>query len=236
MKSEQKVAIITGASRGIGAGLVGRFRDADYRVVTNSRSPHPSADNEILDVPGDIADVDVARRIVSQAFDHFGRIDTLVNNAGVFLSKPFVDYSLEDYERAVATNVTGFFHITQRTARVMLAQSRGHIVNITTSLVEHANSKVPAALAALTKGGLDAVTRSLAIEYASQGVRVNAVSPGVIRTSMHPPHTHEALATLHPVKRLGEISDIVDAVLYLENADFVTGETLHVDGGQAAGH
>jgi NAD(P)-dependent dehydrogenase (short-subunit alcohol dehydrogenase family) len=236
MKSEQKVAIITGASQGIGAGLVRRFRDDGYRVVTNSRSAHPSADADILDVPGDIGEADVAERIVRQAVDRFGRIDTLVNNAGVFLSKPFVAYSLEDYQRVVATNMTGFFNATQRAAKVMLAQRSGHIVNITTSLVEHANSKVPAALAALTKGGLDAVTRSLAIEFATQGVRVNTVSPGVIRTSMHPPHTHDVLATLHPVQRLGEISDIVEAVIYLENAGFVTGETLHVDGGQAAGH
>ena len=236
MSDERKVAIVTGASQGIGAGLVQAFRARGYAVVANSRSIQTSADPQILAVPGDIAESKVAARIISEALDRFGRVDTLVNNAGVFISKPFTDYSAEDYAQVIATNLSGFFHVSQRAAQAMLARGGGHIVNITTSLVDHANSTVPAALAALTKGGLDAVTRSLAIEFADRGVRVNAVSPGIIRTPMHSPETHGFLAALHPLKRLGDVSDIVDAVLYLEDAGFVTGETLHVDGGQAAGH
>lgn len=236
MSTERKVAIVTGASQGIGAGLVEGFRARGYSVVANSRTIASSSDPDTATVAGDVADPAVAARIVAAALDRFGRLDTLVNNAGIFVSKPFVDYSADDYARVIATNLTGFFHISQHAAKAMLAQGSGHIVNVTTSLIDHANSNVPAALAALTKGGLDAVTRSLAIEFAERGVRVNAVSPGIIETPMHPPETHAALAALHPVGRLGQISEIVDAVLYLDAAAFVTGETLHVDGGQAAGH
>ena len=236
MTDERKVALVTGASQGIGAGLAQGFRARGYAVVANSRSIQPSADPDILTVAGDIADPAVAREIVSQALDRFGRVDTLVNNAGVFISKPFVAYSALDYAQMVSTNLTGFFQISQRAAEVMLAVGAGHIVNVTTSLVRHADARVPAALAALTKGGLDAVTRSLAIEFADRGIRVNAVSPGIIRTPLHRPETHTALAALHPLKRMGDVADIVQAVLYLEDAGFVTGETLHVDGGQSAGH
>jgi NAD(P)-dependent dehydrogenase (short-subunit alcohol dehydrogenase family) len=160
----------------------------------------------------------------------------LVNNAGIFVAKPFTDYTDEDYANVLGINLNGVFHITRRVAEEMLKRGSGHIVQITTSLVDHANSSVPSALASLTKGGLNAVTKALAIEYASKGIRVNAVSPGVIKTPMHGPETHEFLANLHPVGRMGEIRDIVDAVLYLEGAAFVTGEILHVDGGQSAGH
>ena len=236
MSDDRKVAIITGASQGIGAGLVKGFRGRGYVVVANSRSIRPSDDPHVLAVAGDIAEPEVARRIVAEALQRFGRVDTLVNNAGIFISKPFTAYSAEDYQRTIATNLTGFFHVSQQAAEAMLVRGGGHIINITTSLVNHANANVPAALAALTKGGLDAVTRSLAIEYADRGVRVNAISPGIIRTPMHGPETHGFLAALHPVKRLGDVSDVVDAALFLEDAGFVTGETLHVDGGQAAGH
>ena len=236
MGTEQKVVIITGASQGIGADLVKGYRDRNYRVIANSRSIKPSSDPDILNVAGDIADPATAERIVSQGLDRFGRIDTLVNNAGIFIAKPFVDYTAEDYASVVAINLGGFFNITKRVAAEMLKQGSGHIVQITTSLVDHANSNVPSVLASLTKGGLNAATKSLAIEYARQGIRVNAVSPGVIKTPMHAPETHEFLSKLHPVGRMGEIRDIVDAVLYLENAPFVTGEILHVDGGQSAGH
>jgi NAD(P)-dependent dehydrogenase (short-subunit alcohol dehydrogenase family) len=174
--------------------------------------------------------------VVEQALDRFGRIDSLINNAGIFIGKPFTKYTLDDYAAVTAVNLAGFFHITQRVIRQMVTQGGGHIVNITTSLVDHANSKSPSALTALTKGGLAAVTRSLATEYASRGVRVNAVAPGVIETPVHDPASYEGMAGLHPVGRIGEISDIVDAILYLEQATFVTGETLHIDGGQAAGH
>jgi len=235
MGAEQKVAIITGASQGIGEALVKGFRDRNYRVVASSRSIKPSSDPDVITVAGDVGDPKTAERIVSQALERFGRVDTLVNNAGIFIAKPFTDYTDEDYARMLSINLSGFFHITQRAAREMLKQSSGHIVQITTSLVDHASSSVPSVLASLTKGGLSAATRSLAIEFAKKGVRVNAVSPGVIKTPMHKPETHEFLANLHPVGRMGEIRDIVDAVLYLEGAAFVTGETLHVDGGQSAG-
>ena len=190
----------------------------------------------MLTVSGDIAEAETAQRVVELALDRFGRIDTLVNNAGIFIGKPFTDYSPDDYAAMTAVNLTGFFHITQRAIRQMVDQGGGHIVNVTTSLVDHARSASPAALASLTKGGLDAVTRSLAIEYAARGIRVNAVSLGVIRTRLDAdPSSYESLAALHPLGRVGEIGDVVDGILYLERATFVTGETLHIDGGQAAG-
>ena len=235
MSSEQKVVIITGASRGIGAGLMRAYRDRNYRVVANSRSIEPGADAGVLAVAGDISEPETAEQIVRAALERFGRIDSLVNNAGVFVSKLFIEFSQNDYARNMAVNVAGFFHITQRAAAEMLKQGSGHIVSITTTIVDQPMAGVPAALAALTKGALNAVTRSLAIEFATQGVRVNAVAPGIIKTPMHPAETHAALAALHPVGRMGEIGDVVEAVLFLESAPFVTGEILHVDGGQHAG-
>ncbi|WP_331375799.1 SDR family NAD(P)-dependent oxidoreductase [Sinorhizobium chiapasense] len=235
MSTEQKVVIITGASQGIGAGLVRAYRDRNYRVIATSRSIKPSADPSIHAVAGDISKSETAERIVREGIERFGRIDSLVNNAGVFLAKPFVEMTEEDYDNNLGVNVAGFFHITQRAAAEMLKQGSGHIVSITTSLVDQPIAGVPSALASLTKGGLNAVTRSLAMEFAKSGVRVNAVSPGIIKTPMHPIETHSALAALHPVGRMGDIRDIVDAVLYLENAGFITGEILHVDGGQNAG-
>lgn len=236
MSNERKVAIITGASQGIGAALVKGFRDRNYRVVATSRSIKQTGDEDILAVPGDIADPATAEAVVREAMARFGRIDTLVNNAGIFIAKPFTDYTAADFESKIATNLAGFFHITQRAAAEMLKQGSGHIVSITTSLTDNATAQVPTALANLTKGGINSATKALAVEYATRGIRVNAVSPGVIKTPMHAPSTHEFLANLHPVKRLGEIRDIVDAVLFLESAGFVTGEILHVDGGQSAGH
>jgi len=235
MSREPKVVLITGASQGIGAGLVRGFLERGDRIVANSRTIAPSSEPEVLTVAGDVADPSVADRIVSAAVERFGRIDTLVNNAGIFISKPFVDYTEADYQAVMAVNLTGFFHLTQRVVAQMLRQGGGHIVNISTTLVDQPVKGVPAALAALTKGGLDAVTRELAIEYADQGLRVNAVSPGIIRTPMHPAPNHEFLATLHPMGRMGEIQEVVDAVLYLDTAAFVTGEVLHVDGGAHAG-
>lgn len=231
-----KVAVITGASQGIGAGLVQAFRDRGYRVVANSRSIKPSNDPDVLAVAGDIADRAVAERIVSEALAKFGRIDTLVNNAGIFTAKPFTAFTAEDYAANIGVNLTGFFNITQAVVTQMEKQGSGHVVNITTSLVDHAVDGVPSVLASLTKGGLNSATKSLAIEYAKRGIRVNAVSPGLIKTPMHPAETHEVLASLTPVARMGEIRDITDAVLYLDAAGYVTGEILHVDGGQSAGH
>jgi NAD(P)-dependent dehydrogenase (short-subunit alcohol dehydrogenase family) len=236
MSVSQKVAIITGASQGIGAGLAAAFRRTGYAVVGTSRSIRPSDEADFLTVQGDIAEAETSQSVVEQALDRFGRIDSLINNAGIFIDKPFTDYTPDDLAAATAVNLAGFFHMTQRAIRQMVTQRSGHIVNITTSFVDHANSKSPSALASLTKGGLAAVTRSLATEYASHGVRVNALALGVIQTPVHDPTSYEGMAGLHPIGRLGQISDIVDGVLYLEQATFVTGEILHLDGGWAAGH
>jgi NAD(P)-dependent dehydrogenase (short-subunit alcohol dehydrogenase family) len=234
--STEKVTAITGASRGIGAGLVTAYRKLGYAVVANARSITPSNDPMVLTVAGNIAASGVGTRVIEEGLNVFGRIDTLINNAGVFAAKPFTDYTDADFDLVTGVNLRGFFEVSKRAIAAMLEVGGGHVVNISTSLVDHANSGVPSALASLTKGGLGAVTRSLAIEYATRGIRVNAVSPGVIRTSMHPVGSHETLAGLHPVGRMGDISDIVDAIVYLETAGFVTGETIHVDGGQSAGH
>ncbi len=236
MSKAQRVAVITGASQGIGAALVQAFRSRGYAVVANSRSIKTIDDPNVATVQGDVADPNTAKLALAQALERFGRVDTLVNNAGMFMAKPFTAYSNEDYAVYLATNVTGFFHMTQRAIEVMIRQGSGHVVTITTSLVDQPMSSVPAVLASLTKGALSAATKSLAIECAKSGVRVNAVSPGIIKTPMHPVEAHQALASLHPMGRMGEISDVVDAVMYLESAGFVTGEILHVDGGQAAGH
>lgn len=236
MSSARKVAIVTGGSQGIGAGLVKAFRARDYRVVTTSRSIQQTADADILAIRGDIANPETAAALVREAIGRFGRIDTLVNNAGIFIGKPFTDYTAEDFNAKIATNLAGFFYVTQKVAAEMLKQGSGHIVNITTTLADQATSRVPTVLANLTKGGINSATKALAIEYATRGIRVNAVSPGIIKTPMHAAETHEFLANLHPMKQLGEVKDIVDAVMFLETAGFVTGEILHVDGGQSAGH
>jgi NAD(P)-dependent dehydrogenase (short-subunit alcohol dehydrogenase family) len=236
MGTEQKVAVITGASQGIGAALVKAYRDRNYRVVATARSIKPSNDDDILTVAGDIADWKTAGRVISEGVARFGRIDTLVNNAGIFIAKPFTQYTEADYAAMLGVNVAGFFRITQLAIAEMEKQGRGHVVQISTSLVDHAVSGVPSVLASLTKGGLNAATKSLAIEYAKRGIRANAVALGIIKSTMHPVETHAQLNPLHPVGHMGEMSDVVDAVLYLESAGFVTGEILHVDGGQSAGH
>jgi NAD(P)-dependent dehydrogenase (short-subunit alcohol dehydrogenase family) len=239
MSSEQKVAIITGASQGIGADAVQAYRKLGYAVVANSRHIAACDDPGVLTVPGDVADPETGARLADRAVEQFGRVDTLVNIAGVFVAKPFTDYTDADFDLVAGVNLRGFFAVTRPAIAAMLRNAgprRGHVVNISTSLVDHANAAVPSALASLTKGGLNAVTRSLAIEYAGRGVRVNTVSPGIIRTPMHPAETHDTLAALHPVGRMGDIGDIVDAIAFLETAEFVTGEILHVDGGQSAGH
>src|ERR1700674_1430859 len=232
VSSERKVAVVTGASQGIGAALVEAYRGRGYRIVAIARSIRRSDDTDILAVPGDIADRRTAERSIAEGVARFGRIDTLINNAGLFIAKPFTQYGEADYAAMLGVNLTGFFHMTQLAIAEMEKRGSGHVVQITTSLINHADSQVPSVLASLTKGGLDAATRSLAIEYAKRGIRVNAVAPGIIKTPMHAPETYEALAGFHPLRRMGEVSDIAQAVLYLEDAGFVTGETLHVDGGQ----
>ncbi len=233
---EDKVAIITGASQGIGAGLARAYRERGYAVIATARSIGPSGDPGIVTVAGDIADPDTAQHVVEEAVERFGRIDTLIDNAGIYIGKPFTDYTLEDFNNLIAVNVAGFFHMTTRTIKQMLDQGSGHVVNVSTTLVEQADSSRPAALQTLTKGGLVAATRSLAVEYGSRGLRVNAVSLGVIKTQLHDESSYAGMGALHPVGRVGEIEDVVGGVLYLESAPFVTGEILHIDGGQSAGH
>ncbi len=232
MTEPPRVAIVTGASQGIGAGVATAFRRAGYAVVGTSRSIPPSDDSGYLTVPGDIAEAETATRVVDRALDRFGRIDSLINVVGLFIGKPFTEYTLEDFAAITAVNLAGFFHITQRVITSMVSQGGGHIVNITTSLVDQPDRERPSALTSLTKGGLDAVTRALAAEYATRGVRVNAVAPGVIETPLHDPASYDDIAARHPI---GRISDIVDGILYLERATFVTGETLRIDGGWATG-
>jgi NAD(P)-dependent dehydrogenase (short-subunit alcohol dehydrogenase family) len=236
MPDQRKVAIITGASQGIGARLMDAYLERGYRVVAISRSIQPSTNSDVVTVAGDLGDASTARRAIAEGLARFGRIDTLVNNAGIFVAEPFTGYSDEQYGQVVSTNLNGFFFMTQAAIKAMEEQGSGHVVSITTSLVDHPSAKVPSVLASLSKGGISAATKSLAIEYAKRGIRVNAVSPGIIKTPMHPPETHEFLSALHPVGRMGEIEDVVGAVLFLETAPFVTGEILHVDGGQSAGY
>jgi NAD(P)-dependent dehydrogenase (short-subunit alcohol dehydrogenase family) len=233
------VAVITGASQGIGAGLVAGYRGLGYAVVATSRSIGERDDGRdplVLAVPADVSERGAGARIVGAALERFGRLDTLVNNAGVFVGRPFAEYTDADFDLLTGVNLRGFFELTRAAVPVMAARGAGHVLSITTTLVEQADARVPAALAALTKGGVAAATRSLAIEHATTGVRFNAISPGVIKTPMNPPETYDAIAALHPMRRAGEIGDVVRGALYLEAAPFVTGEVLHVDGGQSAGH
>ena len=234
---EQRVAIITGGSRGIGAGLVAGYRRQGWAVVANALTIKPSGDPDVLAVEGDISEPATADRIIGDALGRFGHIDTLVNNAGVFVSKPFTDYTAEDYALVTGVNLTGFFWLTQRAITEMLKRNGGHVVNISATLADYANSKEPSVLAAVTKGGLAAATRSLAIEYASRGIRVNAISPGIIQTPMHAAESYAALGDrLPPLGCIGQVSDIVDGILFLEASPYITGEILHIDGGQIAGH
>ena len=233
---EQRVAIITGGSQGIGAGLVAGYRGQGWAVVANSLKIQPSDDPDVLTVAGDVADRATAEQIVRQALGRFGRIDTLVNNAGIFLSKPFTDYTDADYALMTSVNLAGFFSMTQRVIPELLKGGGGHIVNISATVADYADSESPSVLAALTKGGLAAATRSLAVEYARRGIRCNAVSPGIIQTPMYPPESYEGLGDRLPLGRVGQVSDVVGAILFLEASSYITGEVVHVDGGQIAGH
>jgi NAD(P)-dependent dehydrogenase (short-subunit alcohol dehydrogenase family) len=235
MANAQRVAIVTGASRGIGAGLVAGYRRLGYGVVATSRSIAPSKDEQVLAVAGDIRDRAVAHRLVAAAKERFGRVDTLVNNAGTAISKPFVEYTQQDFDAVTTLNVSGLFHVTQIVLAELLSQESGHIVSISAAEVERPSAMRPSGLAALTKGGVSAVTKSLAVEVAARGIRVNAVAPGAIKTSMHAAATLPALSKRSAMGRMGEVKDVVDAVLYLESAPFVTGAIVYVDGGEAAG-
>ena len=234
--SGQKVAVITGGSQGIGAGLVAGYRELGWAVVASARRMKPSDDPDLLAVEGDIADPGTADQIIDAALGRFGRVNTLVNNAGIFLSKPFTEYTAADYAAVIGVNLTGFFYLTQRAITEMLPRGSGHVVNMSATVADVADSSSPSVLAALTKGGLAAATRSLAIEYASRGIRANAVAPGVIQTPLHPPEEYAGLGPRIPLGRVGQVSDVVGGVLYLESAPYVSGVILHVDGGQIAGH
>jgi NAD(P)-dependent dehydrogenase (short-subunit alcohol dehydrogenase family) len=232
--TRQQVAIITGGAQGIGAGLVDAYHQRGWAVVVNDLSIEPATTEGIVTVEGDITKPATADQVVSTAIEHFGRIDTLVNNAGVFISKAFTDYTADDYALVTSVNLAGFFWLTQRVIADMLPRGQGHVVNMSAMVAERPDSRSPSVLAALTKGGLAAAAKALAIEYASRGIRVNAIAPGVIQTPGQPPDSYGD--RMPPMGRVGQISDIVDGILYLESAPFITGEILFIDGGQNAGH
>ena len=239
MVDNRKVAIVTGASQGIGAALVDAFLKRGYNVVANSRhitkaNPYAASPNLAL-VDGDIGDRSTAAKIVDTAVSKFGRIDVLINNAGVFIPKPFTEYTTEDFNALVSTTLAGFLYLSQLAVKQMLRQKSGNIINVSTTLVDQPIAGVGAAVQIMLKGALNAVTRALAIEYAKEGIRVNTIAPGVINTPMHKPETHEFLKGLHPVGRIGEVQEVVDAALFLNDATFTSGEVLHVDGGAHAG-
>jgi NAD(P)-dependent dehydrogenase (short-subunit alcohol dehydrogenase family) len=232
-------AIVTGASGGIGLGIVNALLERDYRVVATSRSASKSdklkPSSNLFVVDGDIGEKSTAVKLAKATIEQFGRIDLLVNNAGIFMSKKFTDYTEEDFDTMIKTNVASFFFLSQQVIPVMQKQKSGHIVNISTTMVDQPMAAVPAALPVLTKSTMPAVSRELAIEYAKDGIRINTVSPGVVDTPMHADGDREFLKQLHPIHRLAEVSDVVDAVIYLNSAMFVTGENLRVDGGAHAG-
>ena len=234
-----RTAIVTGASSGIGLGITNALVTSGYNVVANARhissagTLQPAANLVLVD--GDVADANIAGSLTRTAVDRFGSVDLVVNNAGLFIAKPFTETTVDEFQRLVATNLTGFLQVTQPALRQMRTQNAGHVITITTSLASQPVQGLSAALSILTKGGLNAITRALAIEYAKDGVRVNAVAPGIVDTPMHPYSAHQFLETLHPIQRLAAVSEVVDAVLYLAGAPFVTGEVLHVDGGAHAG-
>ncbi|MYM66013.1 SDR family oxidoreductase [Pseudoduganella sp. FT55W] len=235
MSTAKKVVIVTGASQGIGAAIVKAYRQLDYRVVATSRTIKPSDDPDIVTVAGDIGDRATAQRIVAEAVARFGRVDTLVNNAGIYIGKPFTEFTFDDYNAIMNVNMAGFFHITQLALAEIEKQAGGHVVTVTGSIDNGMSGGVYTGLAGLTKGGLNAATRALAIEYADRRIRFNAVAPGVIRTPMHAEENLQFFGKYHPLGRVGDASEVAGAIAYLETAEFVTGEIIHVDGGQHAG-
>ena len=237
--NEKPVAIVTGASSGIGLGIAQALVEHGYRVVGTSRSITKSKElkssSDLVLIDGDVSKKETAVKVAEAAVKQFGRIDLLVNNAGIFIPKPFLDYSEDDYNSVMNTNVASFFYMTQQVIPQMKKQKSGHVVNISAVLADQPSGSVPALLAVLSKSPMPAVSKALALEFAADNIRFNTISPGNINTPMHASDDHEALAKFHPLARLGEISDIVNAVLYLQGATFVTGENIRVDGGVHAG-
>jgi NAD(P)-dependent dehydrogenase (short-subunit alcohol dehydrogenase family) len=238
--SKQKTVIVTGASQGIGAGVVQSFLDRGYNVVANSRNITMSGtfveSDHLALVDGSIGDCAVAAKIVATAVQKFGSIDALINNAGIFFTKPFTDYTAEDFKTLSSTNLEGFLHITKPVVKQMLAQkSGGSVITITAALAVNPIAGITASVPMITKGGLEAVTLSLATEYAKQKIRFNAVAPGVVDTPLHKNNPKDFLKTLSPMGTISDVQDIVEAVVYLTEARQVTGEVLHVDGGAHSG-
>jgi NAD(P)-dependent dehydrogenase (short-subunit alcohol dehydrogenase family) len=235
--SDKKTVIITGAAGGIGAGLVEGFLVEGYRVVATSLNASQSltASPSLVLLDGDIGKQETAVRVVEAAIQHFETVDVLVNNAGILRTKPFTDFTTEDFDALVSTNLRGFLYMTQLTVRQMLKQKSGNVVSITAALADQPVAGINASVSMMTKGGLNTVTRSLAIEYAKDGIRFNAVAPGVVDTPLHKGVPKESLTTRQPMKTITEVKDVVDAVLYLARAGQVTGEIIHVDGGSHAG-
>jgi NAD(P)-dependent dehydrogenase (short-subunit alcohol dehydrogenase family) len=235
--SSTRTAIVTGASQGIGAALVEALLNAGYNVVATSRNVNQSlaASSSLVLVAGDIGTKETAAKVVVAAMEKFGSIDLLVTNAGIFSTKPFTEFTTDDFNALVSTNLLGFLYITQLAVKQMLKQKSGAVVSITAALADQPIAGVNAAVPMITKGGLNAVIKSLAIEYAKEGIRFNAVAPGIVDTPMHKNDPKESLRTLQPMGRIARVDDVSDAVLYLAHADQVTGEVLHVDGGSHAG-
>ena len=235
-----KTVIVTGASQGIGAGIVSAFIERGYNVVATSRQVSASdasqASAQLALVDGDIGDAETAKRVAETAISRFGSIDALVNNAGIFFTKPFIDYTMTDFRKLSSTNLEGFIHLTQLVVRQMLAQkSGGSIVSITTPLIDHPIAGVSASFAMMTKGGIDAISKNLAMEYARDGIRVNTVAPGVVDTPLHKDNPKEFMRTLSPMASISDVREIADAVVFLTEAPHITGEVLNVDGGAHLG-
>jgi NAD(P)-dependent dehydrogenase (short-subunit alcohol dehydrogenase family) len=234
---EKKTAITTGASGGIGSGLVEAFLKEGYNVIATSLNmTEPlAASPSLIVVDGDIGTQDTAAKVLEAAIQHFGSIDVLVNNAGILRTKPFIDFTIDDFNALISTNLLGFLYMTQLTVKQMLKQKSGNVVSITAALADQPVAGVNASVSMITKGGLNTVTRSLAIEYAIEGIRFNAVAPGVVDTPLHKDVSKESLTARQPIKTVTKVKDVVDAVLYLAHAAQVTGEIIHVDGGSHAG-
>ncbi len=236
---KNQVAIVTGASSGMGLAITLALLEHGYRVVANSRTISKSKDlkasGDLILVDGDIGKKDTAIKVADAAVNHFGRIDLLVNNAGVYLPKPFTEYTPEDFEMMISTNVAGYFFITQQVVAQMRKQKYGHIVSISTTLVDQPLAGAPISLPVITKSTIPAFSRALAMEYVADGIRANTISPGIVDTPMHANDDHEFLKKLHPIPQLVQVSEIVDAVLYLQSAPMVNGENIRIDGGAHAG-